>query len=76
MLVFAYGTSGSAATQNEEQLRALRARIEVLQADLNETRGERDEARARLRASERRIGSQFKSLRDTEARQKSDSARL
>lgn len=76
MLVIAYSAAGAAASQNEEQLRALRARIESLQSDLNETRGERDEARAQLRDSERRIGSQFKSLRDTEARQKSDSARL
>ena len=76
MLVLAYSAAGSAASQNEEQLRVLRTRIEALQADLNETRGERDEARTRLRESERRIGSQFKSLRDTEALQKSDMARL
>ncbi|HJX18383.1 MAG TPA: peptidoglycan DD-metalloendopeptidase family protein [Acidiferrobacterales bacterium] len=76
VLVLAYSAAGSAASQNEEQLRVLRTRIEALQADLNETRGERDEARTRLRESERRIGSQFKSLRDTEALQKSDMARL
>lgn len=76
VLVIAYCATGAAASQNEEQLRTLRARIENLQADLNETRGERDEARAQLRALERRIGNQFKSLRDTETRQKSDSARL
>ncbi len=75
-LVLAYSGAVAAASQNEEQLRALRTRIEALQADLNETRGERDEARAQLRESERRIGSQFKSLRDTEARQKSETARL
>ena len=75
-LVFAYSTAVAAATQNEEQLRALRTHIESLQTDLNETRGERNEARAQLRESERRIGHQFKSLRDTETRQKSDSARL
>jgi len=76
VLVIVYSAAGAAASQNEEQLRALRARIESLQADLNEVRGERNEARAQLRVSERRIGRQFKSLRDTEARQKSDSARL
>lgn len=76
MLVFAYSAAVAAASQNEEQLRALRTRIEALQADLNETRGERNEARAQLRESERRIGSQFKSLRDTEARQRSESVRL
>ena len=76
VLVLAYSGAVAAASQNEEQLRALRTRIEALQADLNETRGERDEARAQLRESERRIGSQFKSLRDTEARQRTESARL
>ena len=76
VLVFAYSSAAAAASQNEEQLRALRTRIETLQADLNETRGERNEARAQLRESERRIGHQFKSLRDTEARQRSDTARL
>ena len=75
-LVLAYSGAIAAAGQNEEQLRALRTRIEALQADLNETRGERDEARAQLRESERRIGSQFKSLRDTEARQRSETKRL
>lgn len=76
VLVFVYSSAVTAASQNEEQLRALRTRIESLQADLNETRGERNEARTQLRESERRIGGQFKSLRDTEARQKSESARL
>lgn len=76
MLVFAYSTGIAAESQNQEQLRALRARIDALQTDLNETRGERNEARAQLRESEQRIGRQFKSLRDTEARQKSDGARL
>jgi septal ring factor EnvC (AmiA/AmiB activator) len=74
--VLACSINVPAATQNEEQLRALRARIEALQADLNETRSERDEARTQLGESERRMGSQYKSLRDTEARQKSESARL
>jgi len=76
VLIFAYSTAVAAASQSEEQLRALRTRIDALQTDLNETRGERDEARAQLRESERRIGHQFKSLRDTEARQKSESTRL
>lgn len=76
LLVFACAGAVSAASQNEEQLRALRTRIEALQADLNETRGERNEARAQLRESERRFGSQFRSLRDTEARQRSETRRL
>ena len=76
MLPFACSGALPAAGQNEEQLRALRTRIEALQADLNESRSERDEVRAQLRESERRFGNQFKSLRDTETRQKSESARL
>ena len=74
--MFVYGAAVAAGSQNEEQLRALRTRIEALQADLNETRGERTEARTKLRETERRIGHQFKSLRDTEARQRSETARL
>jgi septal ring factor EnvC (AmiA/AmiB activator) len=76
LLTLACSLSVPAATQNEEQLRALRTRIEALQADLNETRGERDEARAQLRATERRMGGQYKSLRDTETRQKAETTRL
>lgn len=76
MLVFACGGAPAGADQNEEQLRALRNRIEALQTDLNETRGERNEARVLLRTTERRLGSQFRSLRDTETRQKSAGARL
>jgi septal ring factor EnvC (AmiA/AmiB activator) len=75
-LVLACSGALPAASQNEEQLRALRTRIEALQADLNETRSERDEVRAQLRESERRFGNQFKSLRDTETHQKSEGARL
>lgn len=76
VLVCAYSTGIAAESQNQEQLRALRARIETLQADLNETRGERNEARVQLRESEQRIGRQYKSLRDTQARQRSGTARL
>jgi len=76
LLVFVCGGTSASANQSEEQLRALRTRIEALQTDLNETRGERNEARVQLRTTERRLGSQFKSLRDTEAQQKSASARL
>ncbi len=74
-LVLVYG-SAQAANPNEEQLRTLRTRIEAVQAELNETRGERNEARAQLREAERRIGGQLKSLRDTEAHQKSETAHL
>jgi septal ring factor EnvC (AmiA/AmiB activator) len=76
LLTLACSLSAPAATQNEEQLRALRTRIEALQADLNETRGERDEARVQLRETERRMGGQYKSLRDTESRQKAETTRL
>ena len=66
----------SAERNNDEQLRALRTRIEALQTELNEMRGARAQARAQLRDSERRLGSQLKALRDTEARTQSESARL
>ena len=68
--------TASAANPDEEQLRALRQRIDAVQTELNETRGERNEARVQLHKTERRLGSQFKSLRDTEARLKSETARL
>jgi len=76
VLALACSVSLPAATEKEEQLRTLRTRIEALQADLNETRGERDAARAQLREVERHMGSQYKSLRDTETRQKAETARL
>lgn len=76
LLVFACCGATASANQNDEQLRALRTRIEALQTELNETRGERNEVRAQLREAERRIGGQFKSLRDTELQQKSETARL
>jgi len=76
VLALVYNAGVPAADTNEEQLRTLRTRIEALQTELNETRGERNEARVQLRESERRISRQFKSLRDTEARRKSESARL
>ena len=44
LLVCVCGGAAAGANQSEEQLRALRARIEALQTDLNETRGERNEA--------------------------------
>lgn len=72
----AASTPLSADPNNDEQLRALRTRIEALQTELNEMRGARAEARAQLRDSERRLGSQLKTLRDTERRAKSESARL
>ena len=75
-LLLTIATPLGAERDNDEQLRALRTRIEALQVELNEMRGARAEARAQLRDSERRLGSQLKALRDTEARTKSESARL
>ena len=69
-------STASAANPDEEKLHALRTRIDAVQAELNETRGERNEARTQLRDTERRLGRQFKSLRDTEAQQKSAGTRL
>lgn len=78
LVVFLFTASSPvfAERNNDEQLRALRTRIETLQTELNEMRGARAEARAQLRESERRLGKQLKTLRDTEARTKSESARL
>lgn len=65
-----------AERSNDDQLRDLRTRIDALQTELNEMRGARAEARAQLRESERRLGKQLQTLRDTEARAKSENTRL
>jgi septal ring factor EnvC (AmiA/AmiB activator) len=66
----------AAAEPPVEELSALRARLERLQTELAETRGERDEARERLRDSERRIGNLHRELRSTDARQRQENTRL
>lgn len=59
-----------------QDLQLLRGRIDKLQSELDETRGERNEAREQVRASERRIGALLRNLRDTERRERSESERL
>lgn len=54
-----------AADEREAQLERLRARIDRLQRDLNETVGRRDSTRDELQAEERRIHELLRSLRET-----------
>ena len=70
------GGLSAGAEQPDAELSALRGRLERLQAELAETRGERDEARERLRTTERRIGNLYRDLRHTETRQRREGARL
>lgn len=65
-----------AVADRSQDLQVLRGRIEKLQSELDETRGERNEAREQVRISERRIGALLRNLRDTERREHSESARL
>jgi murein hydrolase activator len=55
-----------AAEQREAQLEQLRARIDRLQRDLNQTVGRRDSLRDELQTEERRIHELMRSLRETE----------
>lgn len=54
-----------AADEREAQLERLRARIDRLQRDLNETVGHRDSTRDELQAEERRIHELMRALRET-----------
>ena len=74
MIVLA--TPLSAERPADDQLHALRQRIDALQIELNEMRGARDQARGQLRDTERRLGTQLKTARETEASRKSETARL
>lgn len=56
------------AADSEQQLKALRARLERLQTELNETRGRRDAVREELRILESRIGAARRTLRALDAR--------
>ena len=51
----------------DTDLQQLRQRIGQLQTELEETRGERDTARERLRDTERRIGDLIRALHDSDA---------
>lgn len=64
------------ANDREAQLDRVRARIEKLQRELNETVGRRDAAREALHAEERRIHELARSLRDTDARLKQQNQTL
>lgn len=65
-----------ATADRERELAELRTRLEKLQSELSETRGDRDEARDRLRDTERRIGAGLRQLRQTEARVRHETTRL
>lgn len=60
----------------DSDLQQLRARIDSLQTELNESRGERDAARDRLRDTERRIGSLIHALHESDAGIRQQSVRL
>ena len=58
-------SAGAAADENDAELMKLRGRIETLQQKLEQTRDERDAARAALRPVEWRISQQIQVLRKT-----------
>ncbi|HEX7043126.1 MAG TPA: peptidoglycan DD-metalloendopeptidase family protein [Burkholderiales bacterium] len=64
------------AREREAQLEKLRARIERLQRELNETADRRDSTREELHALERRIGTTLEALRAIEAAQSAKAAAL
>lgn len=69
LLLCLIATSALAAPDaREAELERLRARIEALQRDLNETRGRRDHVREELQAHERRIDALLRSLRELDVR--------
>ena len=66
----------TAAPDREQELAALRSRIEKLRTELEETRGERDTVRDSVRATERRIDGQLTQLRKTRAREADETRKL
>lgn len=81
LLALALGTALAAQAKDEhqekaEQLRQLRGRIGALQQSLNETRGERDQARAQLREVERDIGRLVNDQKRLKTRLKTDTGKL
>lgn len=64
------------AANDTEQLQRLRSRIQSLQKELNDTRGQRDAVREELQTQERRIGELLRRLRDIDARLAQDSDTL
>jgi len=66
----------AASEKNDAELTKLRGRIETLQQKLEQTRDERDVARAALRPVERRISQQVRALRKTRAELNSSNKKL
>lgn len=78
-LVLGVALSAQAADEQQktaEQLKTLRGRIEVLQHSLNETRDERDQARAQLREVERAIGRLVQEQKRLQAQLKTENGKL
>ncbi len=61
---------------DEARLQQLRARIQTLQQQLNETRGRRDAVREEVQTLERQIGALLRNLRQLNARLKADNRKL
>jgi septal ring factor EnvC (AmiA/AmiB activator) len=66
----------TAAPDRAQELAELRGRIEKLQSELEETRGERDTVRDSVRAAERRIDARLTQLRKTRAREQAETRKL
>ncbi len=61
---------------NKDRLQKLRARIDTLQVELNETRGRRDAVREEVRGLEQRIGGMLNGLRQTGAQLRDNEKKL
>ncbi len=66
----------AADNPREQQLQAVRGRIEALTRELNDTRGQRDALREELRALEQRIGTLAAGIRRTDRQIRADQERL
>lgn len=58
----------TALANDAEQLQRLRQRIQALQSELNDTRGQRDAVREELQGQDRRIGTLLRRLREIDTR--------
>jgi len=78
MLSFSILLPGTAADtgRDEARLQKLRARIQTLEANLNDTRGQRDVVRDEVRDLERRIGVLLNDMRQTGSRLRADENKL
>jgi len=76
VLLLLAASSTVASDAHEARLERLRAQIQTLQRDLNETRGRRDHVREELQAHERRIDALLRSLREMDARLAQDNQAL